>query len=91
MGNDDITPGTGTGAPFSASANLERNPRRFPDGRNRILHAAVSAFAEYGFHATTTRDIAARAGLSPAGLYVHFNSKEEVLHRISQSSIRTTH
>lgn len=49
----------------------------------RVLDAAVAAFAERGFHGTTTREIALRAGLSPAGLYVHFPSKSAVLGRIS--------
>ncbi|MCM0675274.1 TetR family transcriptional regulator [Micromonospora phytophila] len=53
--------------------------------RARLLKAAVSAFAERGFHGTTTRDIAAAAGLSPAALYVHHKSKEELLYLISRS------
>ncbi|MFG2053180.1 TetR/AcrR family transcriptional regulator [Micromonospora sp. NPDC048930] len=53
--------------------------------RARLLDAAVSAFAEKGFHGTTTRDIAAAAGLSPAALYVHHRSKEELLYLISRS------
>lgn len=52
--------------------------------RERLLDAAVEAFAEHGFHATTTRDIAARAGMSPAALYVHHASKEEVLYEVSR-------
>ena len=52
--------------------------------RTRLLEAAVTAFAEKGFHATTTRDIAAAAGMSPAALYVHHKSKEELLHLISR-------
>ncbi|QLY34560.1 TetR/AcrR family transcriptional regulator [Nocardia huaxiensis] len=63
---------------------------RLPDGRRRIFRAALDAFGENGFHATTTRDIASRAGLSPAALYVHFGSKEEVLHRISRAAVRLT-
>jgi len=54
-----------------------------PPAARRLLVAAVQAFAERGFHATTTRDIAERAGMSPGGLYVHFKSKEELLYRIS--------
>ena len=50
----------------------------------RLLVAAVEAFAERGYHATTTRDIAGRAGMSPAALYVHYKTKEELLHRISR-------
>jgi AcrR family transcriptional regulator len=50
----------------------------------RIMLAAADAFAEHGFPATTTRDIASRAGLSPAGVYVHFASKEVLLFEISR-------
>jgi AcrR family transcriptional regulator len=49
----------------------------------RLMIAATREFSARGYHATTTRDIAGRAGLSPAGVYVHFRSKEEVLYRIS--------
>jgi AcrR family transcriptional regulator len=43
------------------------------------MDAAVDAFADKGFHATSTRDIAARARMSPAGVYVHFASKQDLL------------
>jgi AcrR family transcriptional regulator len=52
---------------------------------DRLMQAAAQAFAEKGFHATTTRDIASGAGLSPAGVYVHFGSKEELLFHLSRS------
>ncbi|MCL6671344.1 TetR/AcrR family transcriptional regulator [Streptomyces sp. NPDC059690] len=55
-----------------------------PDAARRLLMAAVEAFAERGYHATTTRDIAGRAGMSPAALYIHYKTKEELLHRISR-------
>lgn len=51
--------------------------------RERLLHAAVEAFAEKGFAATTTRDIASRANMSPAAVYVHHSSKESLLYTIS--------
>ncbi len=50
----------------------------------RLMEAAADAFADKGFHATTTRDIAGRAGLSPAGVYVHFASKEDLLFSICE-------
>ncbi|WP_374930000.1 TetR/AcrR family transcriptional regulator [Kytococcus sedentarius] len=53
-----------------------------------ILQAATEAFAEVGFSGTSTRDIATRAGMSPAALYAHFRSKEEVLHQISALGTR---
>ena len=54
------------------------------DARERLLEAAVASFAARGFHGTTTRDIAAGAGMSPAALYVHHRSKEELLHQIAR-------
>jgi AcrR family transcriptional regulator len=60
------------------------------DARSRLLSAAVAAFAARGFHGTTTRDIAAAAGMSPAALYVHHRSKEELLHQISRAGHEAT-
>ena len=67
-----------TGDPAGTTA------RRVPDTMQRLIEAAAEAFADRGFHATTTRDIAARAGLSPAGVYVHFSSKEDLLFQLSR-------
>lgn len=53
--------------------------------RARLLDAAVKAFAERGYHGTTTRDIASAAGMSPAALYVHHSSKEDLLYQISRT------
>ena len=53
--------------------------------RDRLLAAAIEAFAAKGLHGTTTRDIAAGAGMSPAALYVHHRSKEELLFLISRA------
>ncbi|MFC4605723.1 TetR/AcrR family transcriptional regulator [Rhodococcus kronopolitis] len=49
----------------------------------RIRLAAIEAFAENGYGGTTTRDIAARLGLSPAAMYPHYRSKEELLYAIT--------
>lgn len=54
-----------------------------PPAARRLLTGAIDAFAERGFQATTTRDIASRAGMSPAALYVHYPSKERLLFEIS--------
>ncbi|MDH2413589.1 TetR/AcrR family transcriptional regulator [Nocardioides sp. CER19] len=58
--------------------------------RARLLEAAVQAFAAKGFHGTTTRDIAAGAGMSPAAVYVHHRSKEELLYVISREGHQRT-
>ncbi len=55
------------------------------DARQRLVAAAVESFAAKGFHGTTTRDIASAAGMSPAALYVHHRSKEDLLHQISRA------
>ena len=52
-------------------------------GSRRFLVAAVAAFAGSGYHATTTRDIAALAGSSPAGLYTYYATKEDLLFEIA--------
>jgi AcrR family transcriptional regulator len=55
-----------------------------PPTSRRLIEAATEAFAERGYHATTTRDIATRVGMSPAALYVHFPSKVALLAQISR-------
>jgi AcrR family transcriptional regulator len=49
----------------------------------KLLIAAVESFASKGFLGTTTRDIARAAGMSPAALYVHFRSKQELLFKLT--------
>ena len=60
------------------------------DARSRLVAAAVESFASKGFHGTTTRDIAAAAGMSPAALYVHHRSKEDLLYVISKAGHERT-
>src|SRR4051794_10419170 len=57
------------------------DPTLPPIVRTLIL-AGLACFADKGYNATTTRDIAVRAGLSPAGMYVHFPSKADLLARV---------
>src|SRR5689334_16326179 len=63
---------------------------RGDQARARLLDAAVEAFGAKGFHGTTTRDIATAAGMSPAAVYVHHRSKEELLYVISRNGHQTT-
>lgn len=44
-----------------------------------ILEAALDCFVEQGYHGTSIRVIAARAGLSVPGLYHHYASKQALL------------
>lgn len=81
-----------TGAPLSEQsilATLEDSGDTAGATALRLMMAAADAFSDKGFHATTTRDIASRAGLSPAGVYVHFTSKEDLLFQLSRRGHQT--
>src|SRR5262245_16628465 len=47
--------------------------------RARVMDVARTLFAERGYAATTTADVARRAGVSEGILYHHFGSKEGLL------------
>jgi AcrR family transcriptional regulator len=47
-----------------------------PGRRDEIARAAMECFAARGFSGTTTREIAARVGITEAALYRHFEGKE---------------
>ena len=53
-----------------------------PDAARRLLLAALDAFAQKGYFATTTREISQQAGMSPAAVYVHYVSKNDMLAEI---------
>ena len=72
----------------ASGAPVKDGPSRDGPTPDRLLQAGAEAFAERGFHATTTRDIATRAGLSPAGLYVHYPSKQALLAQLSLTGHR---
>ena len=63
---------------------LPMNASTPADARTRLALAAVEAFGARGFHGTTTRDISTAAGMSPAALYVHHRSKEELLFELAR-------
>lgn len=52
------------------------------DASTKILDAADALFGELGFDATTTRQIAERAGVNKALIHYHFTSKDELLARL---------
>ncbi|OZD18263.1 TetR/AcrR family transcriptional regulator [Rhodococcus sp. 06-156-3C] len=47
--------------------------------RVQLLASALKLFGERGFFATTMKDLAHEAGVSPPAVYNHFDSKESVL------------
>lgn len=46
---------------------------------SRPIAAALAAFFEHGYHGTTIRDVARRAGLSVPGVYHYYESKQALL------------
>ena len=53
-----------------------------PDTRERILDAAESLFVEFGFEATSMRQITGRAGVNLASINYHFGSKEALIQEV---------
>lgn len=51
-----------------------------------ILHKSARVFAQKGFHNASMRDISRETGVSLAGLYYYFQTKEELLFLIIQSA-----
>jgi AcrR family transcriptional regulator len=57
------------------------------DRRDNILEAATRRFAEFGFEATTVRQIADDVELLSGSLYHHFATKEEMLDEIVRDAV----
>jgi Bacterial regulatory proteins, tetR family len=66
-------------APVNDSVNRRRRPAEL---RGRLLDAGRDLFAEQGYPATTQRQIASAAGVSPSVLFRNFGSKSQLLRDI---------
>jgi AcrR family transcriptional regulator len=49
------------------------------DARGRLLAAAAQLFTEFGYEGTSVTRIAKAAGMTPANMYWHFPSKQDLL------------
>ncbi|MCH8982375.1 TetR/AcrR family transcriptional regulator [candidate division KSB1 bacterium] len=52
-----------------------------------VIDAALALFMRKGIKATTTRDIALRAGISEGTIYRHFQSKEDLAESIFEENL----
>lgn len=74
----------------AASSPPHETPVTAPRGRyakseqvqGRIVQAAAEVFSTAGFHASTFKEIARRAGVSERGLAYHFHTKEALLEAV---------
>jgi AcrR family transcriptional regulator len=53
--------------------------KRLLEGKERIADAAAGLFLNGGYHSTSVREIAQKAGLSVGSVFNYFTSKEEIL------------
>jgi len=79
----------------STAESPATRPHRRPSRRNEILRRTAHLFLERGFEVTSLVDIAHATGVSKAGLYYHFRSKQDLLaaivnygHEILEDEIR---
>lgn len=61
---------------------LVKDPKLVEVRRQQIIDASVELFIEKGFHGTTTREIAGKAGFSIGTLYEYVESKEDILYLV---------
>ena len=57
--------------------------------RHELLRAAAQLFRRKGFAATTTRDIAAAAGMQSGSPFYHFKSKDALLFAVMEEGMHT--
>jgi AcrR family transcriptional regulator len=57
--------------------------------RSQVLGAAIELFSKRGYHATTVKDIAGRAGVSTGLVYQYFGDKEDILFLALQAVLDT--
>jgi len=75
----------GSATPSYAAGPDTRFDRRFSE----ILDHATEVFAEKGYEGASMRDLSRLSGMSLAGLYYYFDSKEKLLYLIQKHTFTT--
>jgi TetR/AcrR family transcriptional regulator, cholesterol catabolism regulator len=93
-----MTPSDGLPAAPESTDQPPKRPRGRPrktederdDGnrRHELLKAAAQLFRRKGFAATTTRDIAAAAGMQSGSPFYHFKSKDALLYAVMEAGMQ---
>lgn len=76
------------GAPRSRST-VDLPDTRFERQLNKILEHATDVFYERGYEGASMRDLSRATGMSLAGLYYYFESKEKLLYLIQKHTFTT--
>lgn len=79
------------GEPKRPRGRPRKTPVERDDGNRRpaLLQAAAQLFRRQGYSATTTRDIAAAAGMQSGSPFYHFKSKEALLYAVMEEGMRS--
>jgi AcrR family transcriptional regulator len=81
--------------PVAALRRPRGRPRKTPaerdegNRRQELVRAAARLFHRKGFAATSTRDIAAEAGMQSGSPFYHFKSKSALLHAVMEEGLRS--
>lgn len=67
----------------------ERTLRHFDRKLDAILRRAAVVFCQRGYHHASIRDISRATGVSLAGLYYYFQSKDQLLYLIQRHAFET--
>ncbi len=77
----------------STSSQAQQSPveqdTRFDRRFSEILDYAAEVFAEKGYEGASMRDLSRLSGMSLAGLYYYFDSKEKLLYHIQRHTFTT--
>jgi AcrR family transcriptional regulator len=92
--NDQSEPDISGGRTVMTQVPLERldaTAKPTVPTAERLLALAAHQFRTKGYHATTTRELAAALGIEKSSLYYHVSSKEDLLYRICLESLTSIH
>src|SRR3954469_5387268 len=71
------------------SSGEEAGDSRFDRRLAKLLDHAAHIFCEKGYEGASMRDLSRASGMSLAGLYHYFDSKEKLLYMIQRTTFRT--
>jgi TetR/AcrR family transcriptional regulator, cholesterol catabolism regulator len=76
-------------AKSNGSSRSSPSDTRFDRRFSEILDHATEVFADKGYEGASMRDLSRLSGISLAGLYYYFDSKEKLLYLIQKHTFRT--